>query len=227
MSKENSIRQLEQSKISHIQAKISKLFDSIFRPAKPPAVSELSIDTHRSFYDSLSADKQETYRQLVEVSKQGQSAEKKLLEMEWQESNFVLADVLQKLNGPVIEVGGPTKGGYRLLSPGELQDVAKSLFVSNLDKNEKKLDAVFDAQQMPFKDDEVGAIFASCLNFDVREGTTQEAYRVVEPGGLYIIQGGKGLDIQQAWDCGFKLVKYSKKYRKPSRLWQWDLVFQK
>jgi len=135
-------------------------------------------------------------------------------------TNFHLQNEINKRQGIFIEVGGPTKQGFISL---EGITLPKEPIISNISstppgtatKEEVKLQhpkikLIADATSLPFPDNSIGLILASCLPSRIRSSTLAEAYRVLEPGGLLIWQGGRIEDLAEAKRIGFKLQQYRK-----------------
>jgi hypothetical protein len=112
----------------------------------------------------------------------------------------------------------------------DMDKLPKKLFISNIapgrpqfdPKTGKfigysgKVDFVEDATKMTFNESSIGAIFSSgieSINVEgipqekIREKTIKEAFRVLEPGGLLIWQGGVEEDFIIARGCGFRLLQ--------------------
>jgi len=101
-----------------------------------------------------------------------------------------------------------------------------------LEGYEGKVDFEADATEMPLRDSSVGAVFSTNLSafpsekhnltkeqIDtetdrltkiLRENAMKEAWRILEPGGLLIWQGGKEEDFTVAHNLGFRIVQYQK-----------------
>lgn len=161
------------------------------------------------------------------------------------QQGFNAPQSIKEVKGPLVEIAGPTQGGYRLV---DTNDLNKKLFVSN-----KKLgcplfnpntgeragyigssvDFRADATKLPFKAGSVGAVFVSCLGplFDdpqaipvvaLRKSAIEEAGRVLEPNGFLVWQGGSRQDILNAEQQGFKIVEYTR-----SDTNSYNIIFQK
>lgn len=176
-----------------------------------------------------------------------------------------LIKLLNKVSGPLIEIGGPTKDGYDLV---DFKKLNKKLLVFNLFPGNPvfigppgselptrmtylgRVDFVADAFNLPISDNIVGAIFVahfggshfkdlalklgrkkfSSLSRKIgipvprielppekitslaREKTAMrqmailEVWRVLEPGGLLVWQGGDKHDFRFATRNGFKAL---------------------
>lgn len=108
-------------------------------------------------------------------------------------SDFDLEAELDRVRGPLVEIAGPTPGGYDLVNT---QDLKRPLVTSNIkpglpigdtDTGEffthwLKVDFQADSRRLPLKDGSVGALFGNCLSHNSIEETVSEASRVLEPG---------------------------------------------
>jgi hypothetical protein len=156
----------------------------------------------------------------------------------WVREGFSVYRTINNLNGPLIELGGPTDEGYKQV---DLSKLDKRLFVSNLLPGfpyydtktgeflgyRGKIDFQADATAIPIKNEGCGALFVSCLPVEIRKKILSEAYRVLEKGGLLIWQGGIDKDIEIAEKLGFEVMEYLKQYDRDSKLYFWDVIFQK
>lgn len=178
---------------------------------------------------------------------------------------FNPAKFLNKVKGPLVEIGGPTLGGYQMIDFTKLN---KKLLVSNLFPGvpefigswdgkstariifHGRVDFIADAFKLPMGDNTVGAVFASyfgglnckatalqlrkkksksasrkkvisvppvkskpkkkidCtkIRIAMRKKAIKEAWRVLEPGGLLIWQGGDEYDFRFAGQNGFEVL---------------------
>lgn len=160
----------------------------------------------------------------------------------WKDPNFDATKELKKMPGILLEVGGPTFGGYQILDTKKLEeDLHKKIFVTNLypgqpvygDTEDRKpinvqgtVDFRADATNLALDDAKVSALFASSLPDDIREQTLVEAKRVLEPGGLLIWQHAHPKNLEDAQKLGYKLKQYLKTdyYNRSVIL---DLILQK
>ena len=133
----------------------------------------------------------------------------------WRKPDFDLSSELSKRKGPFIEVAGPTLGGFDIVRPKDIKSADKPYFTSNITEGLETygrkvapVDFVADARHLPFTDESIGAVFASCLVADIRKEAIQEACRVLEPGGLLVWEGTFSDDIEVAEHSGFALVGY-------------------
>jgi len=78
------------------------------------------------------------------------------------ESGFSVEKKLKELEGPFVEVAGPTTEGYELVNLNKLD---KKLFVSNLRDSpwRGKIDFRSDVRKLPIIDNSVSALFVSNL----------------------------------------------------------------
>ncbi len=149
--------------------------------------------------------------------------------------DFDIYGELQKRKGIFLEIGGPTLSresigrSYFLVDTKKL---SKPLITSNITKgvtewvfdydaamastNDQEEDfyrpvdfhpanLVANATRLPIKDGSVGALFASGLPEELRKGIFQEAYRILEPGGIVVWQAATKKQLQTAAAIGFKL----------------------
>ncbi|PIT88818.1 MAG: hypothetical protein COU29_00345 [Candidatus Magasanikbacteria bacterium CG10_big_fil_rev_8_21_14_0_10_36_32] len=172
--------------------------------------------------------------------------------MEQKFEEFNLTEALNKVNGPLVEIGGPTKEGYELV---DFQKLNKQLLIFNLFPGTPnfespvkdgaaiqvtyfgQVDFIADAFNLPINSNTVGAMFASYFggahcksvalqlrnhiynsqNFIppmsyskekslMRRMAMKEAWRVLEPGGLIVWQGGDKHDFLYATANGFELL---------------------
>jgi len=156
----------------------------------------------------------------------------------WVREGFSVIETIRNLNGPLVELAGPTDTGYALV---DLDKLDKRLFVSNLfpgpprydDETGKFLgyigsvDFQADAMAIPIKNEGCGALFVSFLPFELGEKIFSEAYRVLQKGGLLIWQGGYNPNMKSAKELGFEVMEYLKRYDKDSGFYFWNVVFQK
>ncbi len=110
-------------------------------------------------------------------------------------------------SGPFIEIGGPTPQNFKMFPRYRLDRTGKPYFVSNVNLNDG-VDFVADGRQMPLKDASVGALFMSAMTRYYRADILQEAARILEPGGVIIIQGVELEDIEVAKENGLEFVAY-------------------
>jgi hypothetical protein len=77
----------------------------------------------------------------------------------FKEEGFDIVEKLKLVNGPFVEVAGPTDGGYKLV---DIQNLGKKVITSNQWAN-GKIDFQASSTELPIKDNKVGALFVSCL----------------------------------------------------------------
>lgn len=156
----------------------------------------------------------------------------------WIKKGFSIENEMKHKHGPLMEIGGPTLGGFELVNFDSF-DKDKKIFVSNITPGRSlydgisgqflgytgKIDFMADAQKLPFRDGEIGALFASRLPIEIREKVIHEAKRVLEENGLLVWQGGREEDMKSAERVGFQLVEYSKKLY--GSVYNWNVIFQK
>ena len=150
---------------------------------------------------------------------------------EWKiNKDFDIKKILENMDEPLIEVAGPTpKGYYHFL---ELKDLNKEIFVSNF-KNPVtyydgsilgELDFQADAQELPFKNGSVGAVFCSCIapfkknglvedqkekTLEFRRKVVKEALRVLKRKGFLIFSGLFPEDVHIFDNIGFGIKQFS------------------
>jgi len=186
------------------------------------------------------ATKRKIFKQLVDYVKNARPSS--TVEEEYTERSFDIAGELAKRKGVAIEIGGPTYfGGYSRISQ-TIEDFInnrKKIYVSNIESglpiyddmntdNEEplghlgKVDFIADATKLPFAQESLGAVFASCLPAEIREESIKEAARTLEKGGLMIIMSGDISDMDNAKEHGFT-VKLFKRYSSDD----YDMILQK
>lgn len=140
----------------------------------------------------------------------------------WSEDQFDVADALKTIRGPIVEVGGPTPDGFRMIHKRMIAESGKQYLTTNVTdglyqpvgENPTKVakmqsvDIVADIKHLPFADRSMGAVFASCLPMDIRADAMLEARRVLEDGGLLVWQGTFSDDFEVARRVGFEVVAY-------------------
>lgn len=143
---------------------------------------------------------------------------------QWMEDSFDPIAEIEKLNGTLLEVGGPTLGDYRVLNTNKLQqELHRKLHVTNIYPDLPqypedpdliptsfygKVDFQVDATNLSLRDKSVAALFASNLPADIREQVLTEAKRVLQSGGLLIWQGTLPEDLQYAQKLGYQIKEY-------------------
>ncbi len=155
-------------------------------------------------------------------------------EIHAQEPQFNISEELKKRQGPMIEVGGPTEDGFRLVPTEAMRDIRDRFHISNSDdglyarypgererRKEYSVDFTADATALSFPNEFLSAVFASCLprhavengiaekDKPVREPAIREAYRVLESGGLLIWQGTFWDDLKMAHSVGFEMMAHT------------------
>lgn len=151
----------------------------------------------------------------------------------WKKEGFDIKEKLSKIDGPFVEVAGPTEKGYSIV---KLDDLDKKVFVSNItpgwtEFNDQtgesielkgNVDFQADARELPFKDSTIGAVFCSCLGelhssskavdikhaLKLRIDALKEIFRALKSEGVLVWQGGKEEDVRFAQDIGFNVDQY-------------------
>lgn len=156
------------------------------------------------------------------------------------EKGFKLEDALKTIDGPVIEVGGPTDTSHFLT---DIKNSRVDMHVSNitpghpvyerkkgevkLSKYEGKVDFLADARRMPLADGSIGVLFASCLPNIIESEIVPEAERVLKGGGLFIFAGTSDEIIKEAEAAGLQVVVNLRIKSKRSEEERYDVVFRK
>ena len=127
------------------------------------------------------------------------------LEDRWHAPQFDLEKTLQEEQGTFVEIGGPTPGGYELFPYAEQYQAGK-LSVSNIDPQNAartklvdaqsleelstidKLDQEIDARELPFENNSIPGLLSNALPNFVYEKYIPEAYRVLKPDGLLVME---------------------------------------
>jgi hypothetical protein len=132
--------------------------------------------------------------------------------------SFRLADELRSRKGAFIEVAGPTQSGYDLI---DFQKLDKKVFTSNIKPGTPffdpdtgkhkfdwgKVDFEADSTRLPLANESAGLIIGSCMESPTIPKTIAEAGRVLEPGGLLILQRVEAWTYQSFQRSGFT-IKY-------------------
>ncbi len=130
---------------------------------------------------------------------------------------FDLISALSELEGPIIEVAAPTKQGFwfgeTLIDPKYLgREYASSDILPGIPVVDKKgriikycskVDFTADARALPFGNETVGSLFASCPPNEIRDKFFTEANRVLRLGGLLVLQGIWKKDLEKCQENGF------------------------
>ena len=123
---------------------------------------------------------------------------------------FNIDKKLKQINGSFVEIGGPTVQEFNLINTKELP---KKLITSNIrtHKNIDKPDFFADAKNMPLENNSVGALFSKNISIDSSEykDLAKEAWRIIEPGGVFIFEGGRKDIFKSAKETGFNVVQHS------------------
>jgi len=162
---------------------------------------------------------------------------------------------LAEVRGPLVELGGPTEGGYDLV---DTYKIGKKIHVSNLFEGSPTFDTGgvigykgpvdfrADARNLPLKPESVGAIFIKALGeIETEEDETpveemmiqqkklrmdaaKEAARMLEPGGVLILESFDELElIDLAKESGLKLVEQRMSYSEGNDAISFDFMFEK
>jgi len=125
----------------------------------------------------------------------------------WTKEGFDLGREMKARTGPFVEIGGPSPE-YKMFPRYRLDRTGKPYFVSNIDSAER-VDFVADGRQMPLPDASVGALFMTSITRYYRADILKEAARILEPGGLVIMQNlVNPEDIDAAQKNGFEFFAY-------------------
>lgn len=125
-----------------------------------------------------------------------------------------LIEHISNVDGPSIEVGGPTQRYDQplMLTKDITARTKRKVYNLNvLPQPENDLQA--DANHLPFASGKLGFVIASCLPLEAREHFFEEAERTIEPGGILAYQRGNDLDLYHALTLGFKMLAYSREPR--------------
>ena len=151
------------------------------------------------------------------------------------------ADLINRVSGLVIEVGGPTDQGYGVV--GVLDQLRVKLKVTNVDvfrprwdtetgrwmRGEAKVDEVLSGESIPYKDGAIGCLMASSLPIEVYPRFIEDAERVLEENGVLVMQGFDGTILPLLRKRGFREVELSMQDAWTGSNWIdiWDGVFIK
>lgn len=156
--------------------------------------------------------------------------------------NFDLEGFLLDDTKQFIEVAGPTLSGFSMVPDDIYPNGIKNILVSNIhpgvpyynNDGEMELqgtvDFEADSRALPFKDNSVDGVLASCLMHDTRDETLKEMNRVLKQGGIIIWQGAIIDDIVVARDLGLRITDYEETrsgYRRPDSQTYMNVIFQK
>lgn len=143
-----------------------------------------------------------------------------------------VVDLAKNVQGPMVEIGGPTATYDRLfanmatLSKRADQPIVK---VNITDSGQETIRA--DANRLPFANNSLGLIFASCLPKEAKTHHFNEAFRTLGAGGILAYQRGYNLDIYHALSLGFLLKTYNRQPRPREEflpgLRMWNVILQK
>lgn len=137
--------------------------------------------------------------------------------------HFDLTKSLTTLSKPIVEVGGPTNNGFyresvyadrsKLLisniTPGQpIQEFNPESNAMEVVRYEGEVDRQFDATDMPFDDDSIGALYANSFPVELNPLLIKEAHRVlIKDNGLLILEGLHDDALEYANSLGFELVE--------------------
>lgn len=164
---------------------------------------------------------------LLSVSNEDKAAYKKLFEMDMSPVLQVkdVAEYLNQLGLPVVEVGGPTPLGFQTINANDLE----TFFTSNIasrgqkaDQNSKtggwqdfvgssgEIDFQADGRYLPFSTNSIGGVLISAMinDEDLNRQIIEEADRVLAKDGLLILEANKPQDVVYALENGFKPAKW-------------------
>ncbi len=141
------------------------------------------------------------------------------------EEGFDLKKELVNLEGPIIEVGGPTRlpkfEGQTYVQ--SVQSSGRKMHTSNISRQirvgEKEdrtpvyakikpeyIDFLADARQLPLKTGGVGALFASYLPINIRNEFIAEAHRALKDKGLLVMVSVEPENFNTAQQLGLEVV---------------------
>lgn len=145
-----------------------------------------------------------------------------------------IQDLLDNIKGPVVEIGGPTPEGFTLLGALALRLPSKPV-VTNIENpvtlnpfgdnpTTYEVDDVVDVRNMKYGDGSVGMILACALPYRLHKSLIAEAARVLESGGLLLIEQAVTADgLEYAQDHGFDVLYQEQIDPKP----YYNIIFQK
>lgn len=142
---------------------------------------------------------------------------------------FDLIGTLQRLAGPVIEVGGPTHDeNMPFLNDYELRRLGKTVIITNVNK-EDGVDALMDATQLPVRDASLSAVTAAYLPYHVKERYMREVWRVLQPEGVVMTAGLNDQEIGGFKAEGFDIVVSKRQMSDDGKylLGRYDIIAQK
>lgn len=154
----------------------------------------------------------------------------------WKKEGFDIKKRLSAIDGPFVEVAGPTEKGYKII---ELDELDKKVFILNITPGASdfddqtgefvgfygKVDFIADARELPFKDGAIAAIFCSDLGklystsvtvdqnqsgnkLNLRADALKEIFKALKPEGILVWKGGTEDDAVFARNIGFKVRQY-------------------
>lgn len=155
---------------------------------------------------------------------------------------FNLKQAFESTKGPFVEIAGPTLEGYLI---ADFSKLSKHVYTSNIatpglpyyNQNGElagfigRVDFSADSTKLPLADNKVGALFGSCLQRPTIPNTLSEASRVVEDGGLLLLQSTfedvKGLALSYNFSLRAEMVTSYKQslFVPPQKIY--DYIFQR
>ena len=139
-----------------------------------------------------------------------------------------MEEYLNRLERPVIEIGGPTLQGFKTINTRDLDE----FFTSNLASLEQKvgdnvktqtwrdhigsageIDFQADGQQLPLASESIGGVLISAVPNDekLNQKIIDEACRVLVDGGILILEANMPRDVLYALNKGLEPVKWERK----------------
>jgi SAM-dependent methyltransferase len=128
--------------------------------------------------------------------------------MNFQENKQEIQKIINSFSGRIIEIGGPTPGGFVVVNelgftmPDKITvtNISNQVIINPFGKNPTMhdVDMIADVTALPFKDNEIDMIISSSLPFSLHEALFSESKRVLIPGGLLIVENQNDEDKQRA-----------------------------
>ena len=143
-----------------------------------------------------------------------------------------VVDIAKNVQGPLLEIGGPT-ATYDCMFANMVEldkRTDKPIVKISITKSGQETIRA-DANCLPFANNSLGLIFASCLPKEAKTNHFDEAFRTLGAGGILAYQRGFDLDIYHALSLGFLLKTYNRQPRPREEflpgLRMWNVILQK